>query len=54
LHTDDQLVARNVFEDSRGDILELDANLRLLLVESCKSQPCSKILNRVLPTFTGL
>ena len=35
LDADDELVAGNILEDSAGDILELDANLRLLLVESC-------------------
>lgn len=34
LYTNDKLVAWNVLEDTRGHILELDANLRLLLVES--------------------
>lgn len=34
LHTNDKLVAWNVLENARGDILELDANLGLLLVKS--------------------
>lgn len=34
LHSDDELVSWNVLEDSRGDILELNADLGLLLVES--------------------
>lgn len=33
LDAHDQLVARNVLEDARGDILELDSDLRLLLVK---------------------
>ena len=33
LHSDDKLVSWNVLEDTRGDILELDANLGLLLVQ---------------------
>lgn len=34
LDTDDQLVARDVLENARGDILELDADLGLLFVQS--------------------
>lgn len=33
LDTDDQLVAGNILEDTRSHVLELDANLGLLLVE---------------------
>ncbi len=36
LHADDELVPRDVLEDARRDILELDAHLGLLLVEGCK------------------
>ena len=37
LDTDDEFVPRNVLKDSRGHILELDSNLRLLLVERFSS-----------------
>jgi len=37
LHSDDQLVAGNVLEDARSDVLELNANLGLLLVQSLTS-----------------
>ena len=36
LDADHELVARNVLEDALGDILELDADLSLLLVEGCQ------------------
>lgn len=35
LDSDDQLVAGNVLEDTRGHISELDADLGLLLIQSC-------------------
>lgn len=37
LNTDDELVTRNVLEDARGNVAELDTDLRLLFVQGCSS-----------------
>jgi hypothetical protein len=46
LDTDDQLVAGNILEDTRSHVLELDANLGLLLVEGWERKSASAIENK--------
>ena len=36
LDTDDQLVTGDILEDTRGDVLELNTDLGLLLVQGCE------------------
>lgn len=58
LDADDQLVARNILENARGDITELNADLGLLLVQGCDGRSVSlrssQTWNRKKHTFTGL
>jgi len=56
LDTDDQLVTRDILEDTRGDVLELDTDLGLLLVQGCQGVlvRCTYGAKAVQLTLAGL